>query len=904
MYGEWQFMISNSTSYVEFRECVLCGNTQVRRTEIPTEAPEIPEPSEKPSEEPSEEPLEKPTEKVTEAPSELPTEAPIGYNGENVTVTFYHTMNIMYQQVLDKYIAEFNKIYPNIHIEHMQVGGYDEVRDSVFSELAVGGGPSIAYCYPDHVAQYNLINGTLPLDRFIESAEYGLTDAQISDFFEVFYNEGRVYGDGCMYSLPMAKSTEVLYYNKTFFEANGLSVPTTWTEFEAVCAKIKEIDPTCIPLGYDSEGNWFVTLCEQFGSSYTSADGEHYLFDNETNREFMKTLREWYDKGYITTKEICQSYTSSLFTNTDKNSTKCYMSIASTGGAVHQFPYQSYDGTYPFEVGMAPIPTVEGGDAKAISQGPSLCMFEGESAAETTATWLFMKFLTTNAEFQAEYSMTSGYLPAIKSACETEAYKEFLASANGTDRSYAVSLALKTSIEISDSFFTVPGFYGSAYTRDVICNLVVECLTAQTNNIDAMIEELFIQAIIDCRSEYPSSIDANAATKAWEYIETLYGDFRYPYGNGNETTSDFTMISDVSIFGETFTVNWTTDRAEIAVVKDGSISNIIVGELGEEINYTLTGEIISSNGEVRYIEYELVKPGYITIPEVLETPDGENVYVKGTVRLIYVAWNDANGYMNVSIVDADGNELYIYRLTEKVEQGDIISVYGTVATYHEKKEIQQVIEAGIIGHEDIVVEYPEYTIPEVIAAADGTTVTVNGTVLYIYNEWSDERGSMTVSIVDAEGNALYIYSLATKVELGDIISVKGIVDTYRGTRQIHQGATAEITGHDDTVFEYTEHTIPEVLAAADGRLVIVKGTVCRIDTGWNETYGNISVTVSDADGNELYIYRLAANVNVGDVITVKGIVGSYNGEKQISQGATATIDIPADVPEDAPAEGV
>ena len=63
-----------------------------------------------------------------------------------------------------------------------------------------------------------------------------------------------------MYTLPMSKSTEALYYNKTFFEKNGLSVPTTWDEMEAVCARIKEIDPACVPLGYDSEANWFITM--------------------------------------------------------------------------------------------------------------------------------------------------------------------------------------------------------------------------------------------------------------------------------------------------------------------------------------------------------------------------------------------------------------------------------------------------------------------------------------------------------------------------------------------------------------------------------------------------------------------------------------------------------------------
>lgn len=57
-----------------------------------------------------------------------------------------------------------------------------------------------------------------------------------------------------------------LYYNKTFFDANGLTPPTTWDEMEALCNKIVEIDPYSIPLGYDSEYSTSVDLL--IGSVY------------------------------------------------------------------------------------------------------------------------------------------------------------------------------------------------------------------------------------------------------------------------------------------------------------------------------------------------------------------------------------------------------------------------------------------------------------------------------------------------------------------------------------------------------------------------------------------------------------------------------------------------------------
>ena len=79
-----------------------------------------------------------------------------GYDGSAVTIKFYHTMGSKLTTVLDAYIEEFNALYPNITIEYTTVGNYDDVRDQISTEITVGAQPNIAYCYPDHVALYNL----------------------------------------------------------------------------------------------------------------------------------------------------------------------------------------------------------------------------------------------------------------------------------------------------------------------------------------------------------------------------------------------------------------------------------------------------------------------------------------------------------------------------------------------------------------------------------------------------------------------------------------------------------------------------------------------------------------------------------------------------------------------------
>ena len=491
-----------------------------------------------------------------------------GEDDGKLHITFYHTMGENLRVVLDKYVAQFEAMYPQYKIDHKQIGGYDDVRDQISTEITVGNQPNIAYCYPDHVALYNLAYAVKTLDELIDSKEevkradgtteiLGLTDEQKADFIQGYYEEGRQFGDGLMYTLPLSKSTEVLYYNKTFFDicqkiytsdieldANGNPVyvtndkgefvldengekqtkpnpnkgneiyniypPTTWDEMELMCQRIIAVETAkltpeqiekgekanVIPLGYDSEANWFITMCEQLGSDYTSATGEKFLFDNETNRNFVAKFRDWYLKGYVTTQEIHGSYTSSLFTA--KTGTKSYMSIGSSAGATHQRPSAGTDGKYPFEVGITSIPQMNAEDPKVISQGPSLCIFDG-NAEEVKASWLFVKFLTTNVGFQADFSIASGYVPVIKSVENDEIYSEFLGNADGGDN--IAALSVKVCLEQEEAYYVSPAFNGSSVARDQVGALMQKCMliSKDTADVPAAIKKAFEDAIDECK---------------------------------------------------------------------------------------------------------------------------------------------------------------------------------------------------------------------------------------------------------------------------------------------------------------------------------------------------------------------------------------------------------------------
>lgn len=328
-------------------------------------------------------------------------------------------------------------------------------------------------------------------------------------------------------------------------------------------------------------------------------------------------------------------------------------------------------------------------------------------------------------------------------------------------------------------------------------------------------------------------------------------------------------------------ITWAVDPADTtgAVVIEDGVMKIAPQPDAATVKVTATikhGDVT----DTKEFNVQVDKMGPISIGDALELPDNSNVIVMGEVTKVNYNWSSSANNMSVTITGLDGKSIYIYKLATKVELGDFIIVTGKMATYN-GRQIAAGATAEIVGKDAISLE-------EANAAADNTQVVVKGTVTNIKSAWNAQYGNMELTITDENGDTLFLYRLATKVELGDVIVVSGKMATYKGARQMAQGCTAVIVAQ-----PAQEMTIEEALAAADGTKVQVTGTVQSIDTPWNEGYGNITVTITDGEGNTLQLYRLATNVAEGDVITVTGRMDTYSGNRQMAQGATAVIVPPA-----------
>ena len=429
----------------------------------------------------------------TEKPQ--PSQGPIVYDGRAVTITFYHSLNASQREILDNSIESFNKLYPNITVYHESKGSSSMLREEISYGLEAKSAPSIAFCTPEDIIFYQNKQALINLDEeLFDSKErvltangktetMGFTQAQADDV--TFLNDERYLGGGDLYSLPLYATTNVMYYNKTYFEENNLSVPTTWEEMEEICATIKGKNENSCPLVVDGDADLFITRVEQLGEPYVSATGEK-LFNTEKNRAMVEELRGWYEKGYITTDGTLDNYTSGIF-----QSKGAYMAIGSSLSSSWYVPKGN-----SFEVGVAMIPQENVNNARVPIFNTSVCLFKQDNTQEMAAAWLLMKYLTTSATYQAKASAETGNIPVICSVLYNTEYQEFLQKADGGDFLKATIIA--QALMQMDAYFISPSFEGAGSVKESIRTLMIDCIRGKLpsgKTAEAFIKENFNKAI-------------------------------------------------------------------------------------------------------------------------------------------------------------------------------------------------------------------------------------------------------------------------------------------------------------------------------------------------------------------------------------------------------------------------
>ncbi len=419
--------------------------------------------------------------------------------------------NITQTNIYKKAIADFEALYPNIHVELKIYTDYGKIYNDVITNIPTATTPNVCITYPDHIATYMTGDNTVvPLDALFADEKYGLDGTalrfdgpSLEEIIPKFLGECTIGEE--TYAMPYMRSTEACYINKTFVEKLGYTVPDvlTWDFIfevaEAAMAKDEDGNflvngqKVMIPMIYKSTDNMMIQMLAQKGAGYSTDEGEILIF-NDTTKEILSMVAEHAGTGAFSTFKI-SSYPANFL-----NAGQCIFAIDSTAGATWMgtdAPLSdiSEDKLVRFETEVRMIPQFDTENPTMISQGPSVCVFNKSDAQEVLASWLFAQYLLTN-DVQIAYSQTEGYVPVTAKAQNSDAYRDYLSRA-GEDNGlyYDVKLdATKLLLEHTADTFVTPVFNGSASLRNaagqMVENVTKSMRRKETVN-DAYYEKLY-----------------------------------------------------------------------------------------------------------------------------------------------------------------------------------------------------------------------------------------------------------------------------------------------------------------------------------------------------------------------------------------------------------------------------
>lgn len=327
---------------------------------------------------------------------------------EPTTITFWHTVEEQYRDELQALVDQFEKENPLITVEVVYSGSAGDTEEKFIAANVAGGKdlPSVLTSNSDSIVEYQESGVMEPLQKYFEADNF-----PIEEFAKGMVETFSWNGDTIF--LPFLNSTCVWFYNKDLVEANGITMPTTWSEMEAFVSAAATEDYTALCFGgWDAfyEDSVWVNA----GTEWVKADGTTDAAEGVA-LELSEQIQEW-----IRNNKVSWAYGKGASANmrTAFSEGKYLAVIHSTG------IYQTYVNLCDFEVGMMFPPS---GTVSGISEvgGTGLGIPAGISQAEKNAAWQFIKFMTSPESNMALVEAT-GYLPTRTTTVEGELGQAYL----------------------------------------------------------------------------------------------------------------------------------------------------------------------------------------------------------------------------------------------------------------------------------------------------------------------------------------------------------------------------------------------------------------------------------------------------------------------------------------------
>ena len=366
---------------------------------------------------------------------------------------------------------EFHTEYPGIKINPVYAGSYADTRTKVLAAINAGNTPAIALMFSIDLYQLMSTGKLYDYNSFCKTEE---EQAWLNGFYPGFMENSRVpdgNGGYTVYGIPWQRSTIIMYYNKDAFREVGLNPdapPTTWAELEEYAAKLTKKDEAGNTVRYgiqipsDKAGYAYWMLqtftLTQDGQNLMSADGKEVFFNHEKTVKGLEFWKSLSDKGYQAPGTAKWATTVGDFLEG-----KVAIMYHTTGNLANVKKNATFDfGTSRLAAGTSYGSPTGGGNFYLFKDA-------NISEEETQAAFTFIKWMTSNPDRVAQWSMDTGYVAPRPEAYETEKMIKYAAE-------FPSALTARDQLEYAYAEFSV---YDQGTVQDILDTAIELVMTGQ-----------------------------------------------------------------------------------------------------------------------------------------------------------------------------------------------------------------------------------------------------------------------------------------------------------------------------------------------------------------------------------------------------------------------------------------
>ena len=421
-----------------------------------------------------------------------------------ITVTLWHVYGGQTESPLNDLIDQFNETIGKEENIWVQVGSVTNTNTIHENVLASAFGDPGASELPDMFVSYPKTVLAMPDDTvLVDYCDY-FTKEELDEFIPAFLEEGVIHDR--LSILPVAKSTEVMFVNKTAFDRfakeTGADIEDlrTWEGLFAMSEQYAEWTDNKTPkiphagknfFVHDYHFNYFQVGVESLGENFFK--GENLAFGPE-----FETAWEPYAKAALSGGVWLRSgYATEPLRTGDS-----IVSVASSASVLYYSDEVTYEDntSEKIEIVAMPCPVFSTGEKMVMQRGAGICTVKSTPDKEK-ACITFLKWLTETRK-NVEFVTSLGYMPVKQEAfdaCLPEAIKEL------SDPMYVSLYQAFLDTQENYTFYTAPQLdsYLDLETRfEELVRKVLSVKRQQCINKPENIDKLVKETLADFKVAY------------------------------------------------------------------------------------------------------------------------------------------------------------------------------------------------------------------------------------------------------------------------------------------------------------------------------------------------------------------------------------------------------------------